>query len=123
MGEGVLGPKAKKSQKSLLARGPKSPKKVSKKVRKSLKKKPFSDFFLTFRTLFETFFRLLGPGPGRLFSRLFGFWPRDSFSQVHGTSTLVTECTKRVLVKHSYWGSLFVLRMDKGKMIGILCRL
>ena len=73
------------------ARGPESPKKVSKKVRK-VSKNPFSDFFLTSRTFFETLFGLRGPGPVdfcETFLRLFGFGPRDSFSQVHGTSNLV----------------------------------
>ena len=91
LGEGVSGPKvkkmSKKSWKSLPGPGHKNPKKVSKKVRKLN-----SDLCLTFRTLFGTFFRLLGPGPQETFSRLFwrlvGFWPRDSLSQVHGTSRL-----------------------------------
>ena len=82
---------SKKSRKSLPARGPESPEKVSKKVRK-VSKNPFSDFFLTFRSFFETFFGLLhGARPRETifetFLRLFGFGPRDSFSQVHGTST------------------------------------
>ena len=42
---------------------------------KSLEKNPFLDFFETFRTLPETFFRLLGPEGARTFSRLFSdFW-------------------------------------------------
>ena len=48
-----------------------------------------------FWRLFGPFSRLFPdfwvPGPGDFFEtflRLFGFWPRDSFSQVHGTSSL-----------------------------------
>ena len=67
LGEGVSGPKAKKSQKnlekSLPGPGPKSPEKVSKKVRK-VKKKSENGFLETFRTFFETFSGLLG-APGR----------------------------------------------------------
>ena len=49
---------AQKSEKSL-EKGPKSPNKSE------------HGFSETFRTFFETFFGLLGPGRGRLFSRLF----------------------------------------------------
>ena len=52
----------------------------------------FRIFFLTFRTFFETSFGLLGAGPGRLFWRLFGFWPRDSLSQLHGKSRKDIAC-------------------------------
>ena len=96
LGEGVSGPEAKKSRKSLekvsRARGPESLKKVSKKVRKVKKtiirlRFDFSnlsrDFFQTFGTpgpgdFFETFFlrapRLLLPGPRNLknYSELIG---------------------------------------------------
>ena len=50
---------------------------------------------LLFRTFFETFFGLLGPGPGRLFSRLFEtFWlffgpetpPRSTEPQLYAVS-------------------------------------
>ena len=66
LGEGVSGPKAKKSPKSL------------EKVWKSLEKgpkslhNPFSDYFWTFRTSFETFFGLWGPWAQESFSRLSG---------------------------------------------------
>ena len=62
LGEGVSGPKAKKSRKSLLGPpGPGDPK-VRKKSRKRSEKSP--------KTHFQTFWRLFGP-----FSRLFSdFW-------------------------------------------------
>ena len=70
LGEGVSGPKAKKSPKSL--------QKVRKKSRKRSKKSP--------ETHFQTFWRLCGP-----FSRLFwDFWgpgagrPRETFSGLFG---------------------------------------
>ena len=94
LGEGVSGPKAKKSSKSpekvswgLPAPGSQKSKKSLEKGMKSLRK----SIFRLFGDFFETFFGLLGPrgreAPGD-FSRLFGFWPRDSFSQVHATSSL-----------------------------------
>ena len=75
LGGGVSGPKAQKSEKSLEKvlgpSRPKSLKKVSGRVRK-VSKTPFLDrFFETFRTLPETFFRLLGREGPRTFSRLF----------------------------------------------------
>ena len=85
--------KSRKSlEKSLRARGPQSPKKVSKKFRK-VSKNPFSDFFFDFSDLFRHIFRTFGARPWETFfetfSRLFEtFWHRDSFSQVHGTSNL-----------------------------------
>ena len=72
-GEGVSGPEAKKSQKNLekVSRGWVA--KVEKKSGKS--KKSENAFVETFRTFFETFFGLLGPGPGRLFETfLETFW-------------------------------------------------
>ena len=95
-GRRSLEARSKKSQKS--------PEKVSKKVsagsRKSEKslergpkslQKPIFGFFFDYSDLFQDFFQTFGtPAPGDLFetfSRLFGFGPRDSFSQVHGTST------------------------------------
>ena len=80
LGEGVSGPEAKKSQKSLEKSlpgpGPKSPEKVSKKVRK-VKKKSENGFLETFRSFFETFSGLLGPRAGRLFRDFFEtFWLR-----------------------------------------------
>ena len=67
-----------KSRKSLLGPGPQKSeerlKKVSKKVRK-VKKKSENGFLETFRTSFETFFRLSGPRARETFSRLF----RDFF--------------------------------------------
>ena len=76
LGEGVSGPEAKKSQKSLEKSlpgpGPKSPKKVSKKVRK-VKKKSENGFLEAFRTFFETFFR---PRAGRLFRDFLAFGPK-----------------------------------------------
>ena len=97
---------SKKSLKSLpeppgasRPRGPKSPKKVSTKVRKVSKKSENGLFSETFQTFFETFFGLLGPrgreAPGDFFEtfwRLFGFWPRDSFSQVHGIPNHLRVC-------------------------------
>ena len=92
LGSGVSGPQAKKSPKSLekvsQGPGPKSPK-------LSLEKGPTSQnkpwVFRDFSDLFWDLFRTFGdPGLGDFFEtfwRLFGFWPRDSFSQVHGTST------------------------------------
>ena len=72
------GPGSQKSEKSL-DEGPKS------------LPKPIFRLFLDFSDLRRDFFRTFG---ARLretffetFLRLFGFWPRDSFSQVHGTST------------------------------------
>ena len=61
LGEGVLGPEAKKSQKSL---------EKSKKVRK-VSKNPFSDFFGTFGP-FRTFG---GPAPGDFFETLLASTP------------------------------------------------
>ena len=64
----------KKSRKSPRTLGPQSLKKVSGRVRK-VSKKSKNGFFETFRTLPETFFRLLGPEGPRTFSRLFSdFW-------------------------------------------------
>ena len=85
---------SKKSRKSLP--GPPGPgvPKVRKKSRKRSEKSP-KTHFQTFWRLFGPFSRLFpdfwDPGAGRpreTFSRLFGFWPRDSFSQVHGISNL-----------------------------------
>ena len=78
LGEGVSGPEAKTSQKSLekvsRARGSESLKKVSKKVRK-VKKGSENGFLETSRTFFKTFFRL--SGPGKLFRDFFEtFWLR-----------------------------------------------
>ena len=91
-------------RRSLGAKSQKSLKKVSKKVsrpgapkvwkksRKRSEKSPrthFQTFFLTFRAFFETFSDFSGRETFfETFLRLFGFWPRDSFSQVHGTSIL-----------------------------------
>ena len=41
--------------------------------------------FGPFSRLFSDFW---GPTPSRLFSRLSGFWPQDSLSQIHRTSSL-----------------------------------
>ena len=94
LGEGVS--KAKKSPKSLekvsRGQGPKSPKKVSKKVRKVPKKSlkmGFWRLFGPFSRLSRTFGSLAPGDCFETFWRLFGFWPRDSFSQVHATSTPV----------------------------------
>ena len=77
LGEGVSGPEAKKSPKSLekvsRGSGPKSPKKVSKKVRK-VSENPFSDFFFDFSDLFRDFFRTFGPRPRETFFET--FWLR-----------------------------------------------
>ena len=88
---------SKKSPGASRPRGPKSPKKSRKRSEKSPKSLRMG-FLETFQTFFETFFGLLGTRgretPGDFFEtfwRLFGFWPRDSFSQVHGTSTLVIQ--------------------------------
>ena len=62
----------------------KKSRKRSEKSKKSLKMGLF-DFSDLFRDFFQTFGT---PGPGDFFEtflRLFGFGPRDSFSQVHGT--------------------------------------
>ena len=78
----------KRLEKVSRARGPESLKKVSKKVRK-VKKNHFQTFFLTFGPFSRLFWTFGTPGPGDFFEtflRLFGFGPRDSFSQVHGTS-------------------------------------
>ena len=68
--------------KSLKKVSKKSPGAGSQKSEKSLEKGPKSQkkslkmgFLETFRTFFETFFGLLGPGPGRLFRDFFEtFW-------------------------------------------------
>ena len=110
LGEGVSGPKAKKSPKSL-EKG-KSPKKVSKKVRK-VSKNPFSDFSETFRTFFETFFRTFGTtGPGGTFSRLFGDF------LAFGPETPSPRCTEfrwtTGLVRNScFWGALTLLSLQQ----------
>ena len=81
---------SKKSRKKSPGTGSqKSEKKISKKVRKvkgNLKIWVLGDFSDLFRDNFQTFG---APGPGDFFEtflRLFGFGPRDSFSQVRGTS-------------------------------------
>ena len=78
----------KVSKKSPGAGVPKVRKKSRKRSEKSKKslKMGFWRLFGPFSRLFSDFW---GPGPGDFFEtflRLFGFWPRDSFSQVHGTS-------------------------------------
>ena len=73
LGEGLSGPKAKKSPESLekvsRARVPK----VRKKSRSEKYQKTNFRIFLTFRTFFETFLELLGPGPGRFFRDFLAF--------------------------------------------------
>ena len=70
--------KPKSPHKSLEKVSKKSRKPGPKSLKKSLEKGPKSQkkvrkwFFLNFSGLFETFFGLLGPGPGRLFRDLFG---------------------------------------------------
>ena len=103
LGEGVSGPEAKKSQKSLekvyQGRVPKVRKKSRKRSEKS--KKSENGFLETFRTFFETFFRLSQPPAREAFSRLCGFGLRDSFSQVHGTSTHSKQKRRNVSKKTS----------------------
>ena len=74
LGEGVSGPKAKKSPRSLEKASRGLPAPGSQKSEKSLEKR--SEKSPKTGDFFETFWRL------------FGFWPRDSFSQVHGISIL-----------------------------------
>ena len=78
LGEGVSGPEAKKSQKSLEESlekslpgpGPKSPKKVSKKVRKVFED-PFSDFFGLFGPFSRLFSDFWAPASGDFFRDFF----------------------------------------------------
>ena len=91
LGEGVSGPKAKKSQKKSRKKSPgaglqKSEKSLGKGPK--VKKESENGFLETFRTFCETLFGLLQPDPGRLFQdffETFGLLARDSLSQVHGT--------------------------------------
>ena len=66
------GQKRKRLKKVFRGRGPKVRKKVSKKIGKVPQRTIFRLLVRRFRNLFEIFFRLLGPGSGRLFRAFFG---------------------------------------------------
>ena len=101
-GRRSLGAKSQKSQKSLEKVSRPGVPKVRKKSRKRSEKSPKThiQIFFDFSDLFRDFFWTFGARPRETlfetFLRLFGFWPRDSFSQVHGTSML-DFCQMRVL--------------------------
>ena len=78
---------SKKSRKSLEKAGvPEVREKSLEKGPKSLQK-PIFRLFFDFPDLFRDFFQTFATPARETFLRLFGFWPRDSFSQVHGTSS------------------------------------
>ena len=98
LGEGVSGPEAKKSQKSLekvsRARGPESLKKVSKKVRK-VKKNFQNSFFWLFGPFSRLFSDFRDPGPGRLFRDFFEtFWLRAPRLLLPGPRNLKISSTR-----------------------------
>ena len=76
LGEGVSGPKvSKKSRKKSPGAGAHKSEKSLEKGPKSQKRKSENGFSETFRTFFETFCGLLGPGPGDFFRDFFEtFW-------------------------------------------------